>query len=86
MLDRSGRQDARAPGGVIGIERAGEVDTAFGGRAFAGDYAIADNSQSVGGVLRQDGSSAPFAAGLVLGADITGLPNSLFLASISPRV
>jgi hypothetical protein len=25
------------------------VDTAFGGRAFAGDHAIADNSQSVGG-------------------------------------
>jgi len=49
MLDGRGGQDARAPGGVIGIERAGEVDTAFGGRAFAGDHAIADNCQRVGG-------------------------------------
>ena len=28
-------------GGVIGIERAGKMDTAFGGRAFAGDDAVA---------------------------------------------
>jgi hypothetical protein len=49
MLDGSRGEDARAPGGVIGIERAGEVDAAFGGRAFAGDHAIADDGQSVGG-------------------------------------
>ena len=49
MLDLADGQDARAPGGVIGIERAGETDAAPGGRAFAGDHAIADNGQRVGG-------------------------------------
>ena len=41
MLDGGRRQDANAPGGVIGIERAGEMDAAPGGRAFAGDHAVA---------------------------------------------
>src|SRR3982751_6143272 len=34
MLDGSSGQDARAPGGVIGIERTGEVDAALGGGTF----------------------------------------------------
>ena len=34
MLDRGRGQDARAPGGVIGIEFAGKVHTALGGRAL----------------------------------------------------
>ena len=48
MLDRGRGQDARAPGGVIGIERAGKMDAAPGGRAFAGDHAIADDGERMG--------------------------------------
>ena len=48
MLDRGRGQDARAPGGVIGIERAGKMDTALGGRAFAGDHAVTHNGERVG--------------------------------------
>ena len=48
MLDRGRGQDARAPGGVIGIERAGKMDAALGGRAFAGDHAIAHDGERVG--------------------------------------
>ena len=45
MLHRGRGQDARAPGGVIGVQRAGEMNAALGGRAFAGDHAIAHDSQ-----------------------------------------
>ena len=48
MLDRGRRQDARAPGGVIGIQRAGEMNPAPGGGAFAGDHAIAHDGQGKG--------------------------------------
>src|SRR5207248_9493416 len=48
MLDRARGQDARAPGGVEGIERAGKMDTALGGRAFAGDHAITHDGERVG--------------------------------------
>ena len=45
MLDRARGQDARAPGGVVGIERTGKMDTALGGRAFAGDHAVAHDGE-----------------------------------------
>ena len=48
MLDGGRGQDAGAPGGVIGIERAGKMDAAFGGRAFAGNDAVADDRERVG--------------------------------------
>ena len=49
MLDGGRSQDARAPGGVIGVERAGEMDAAPGGRAFAGDHTITHDGQRMGG-------------------------------------
>jgi Type I phosphodiesterase / nucleotide pyrophosphatase len=49
MLDGGRGQDARAPGGVIGVERAGEMDAALGGRAFAGDHTITHDGQRMGG-------------------------------------
>jgi hypothetical protein len=45
MLDRGRGQDARASGGVIGVQRAGKMDTASGGGTFAGDDAVAHNRQ-----------------------------------------
>ena len=48
MLDGGRGQDARAPGGVIGIQRAGKMNAALGGRAFAGDHAITHNGQGMG--------------------------------------
>ncbi|MGY4548202.1 hypothetical protein ACVMDO_003631 [Bradyrhizobium sp. USDA 4513] len=51
MLNRGRRQDARAPGSVIGIERPGEMDAALGGRAFAGDHAVAHDGERMGGSL-----------------------------------
>ena len=76
MLDGSGGQDARAPGGVIGIERAGKMDAALGGRAFAGDDAIADDGQSVGsGIAAGRLQRASNSAALVLEADIVPLLN-----------
>jgi hypothetical protein len=48
VVDGCGGQDAGAPGGVIGIERAGEVHPPLGGRAFAGDHAVAHDGQCVG--------------------------------------
>ena len=63
MLDGGRGQDARAPGGVIGIERAGKMDAALGGRAFAGDHAIAHDGQRMGGGI---------AAGRFEGADRVG--------------
>jgi hypothetical protein len=48
MLYGGRGQDAGAPGGIIGIERAGKVNAAPCGRAFAGDHAIADNGKSMG--------------------------------------
>ncbi len=47
MFDRCRGQDARAPGGVIGVERAGKMNAALGGRAFAGDHAIAHDGKSL---------------------------------------
>jgi hypothetical protein len=47
MLNRSRGQDARAPGGVVSIECAGKMDTALGGRAFAGDHAVAHDGERV---------------------------------------
>jgi hypothetical protein len=49
MLDRRRSQDARAPGGVIGVKRAGKMDTALDCRAFAGDHAIAHDYQRMSG-------------------------------------
>jgi len=49
MLDRGRRQDSRAPGGVIGIERAGEMNTPPCGGPLAGDHAIAHDGQCKGG-------------------------------------
>ena len=34
MLDRGRGQDARAPGGVVGVQRAGKMNAALGGRAL----------------------------------------------------
>ena len=48
MLDRGRGQDARAPGGVIGIERAGKMDAALGGGPLAGDHAVAHDRERVG--------------------------------------
>ena len=72
MLDGGRGQDARAPGGVIGIQRAGKMDTAFGGRAFAGDHAIADDGRGVGGGIAAGRLRARSiaSAALVPGADI----------------
>jgi len=47
MLDRADGQDARAPGGVVGIERAGKMDAAPGGGPLAGDHAVAHDGQGV---------------------------------------
>jgi len=51
MFDRGRGQDARAPSGVIGIERSRKVNAALGGGAFAGDHAIADDGQGMRGRL-----------------------------------
>ena len=48
MLDRGRRQNALAPGGVIGIERAGEMHAAPGGGPFAGDHPVAHDGQGKG--------------------------------------
>ena len=48
MLDRGRGQDARTPRGVIGVQRAGKMNAAFGGGAFAGDHAVAHNRQGKG--------------------------------------
>ena len=48
MLDGGRGQDARAPGGVIGIQRAGKMNTALGGGALAGDHAIAHDGKGKG--------------------------------------
>ena len=86
MLDGGRGQDARAPGGVIGIERAGKMDAALGGRAFAGDHAIAHDGERMGGGI---------AAGWLQGADRVGrlgnrgrhsyTSNFFFWSSISMR-
>ena len=49
MLDRGRGQDARAPGGVGGVQRAGKVNTALGGGPLAGDHAIAHHGQRLRG-------------------------------------
>jgi hypothetical protein len=43
MLDGRSRQDTLAPRHIMGVELAGEMHTAFGGGAFAGDDAVADD-------------------------------------------
>ena len=48
MLDGGRGQDARAPGGVIGIERAGKMNAAPGGGALAGDHAVAHDRERMG--------------------------------------
>ncbi|MGY3358209.1 hypothetical protein ACVWZK_004872 [Bradyrhizobium sp. GM0.4] len=48
VVDGRGGEDAGAPGGVIGIERAGEVHPSLGGRAFARDHAVAHDGQCMG--------------------------------------
>jgi len=48
MLDRRRGQDPRAPGGVMGIQRARKMHPAPGGRALSGDDAIANNGQCLG--------------------------------------
>src|SRR5450631_3370739 len=45
VLDRGRGQDAGAPSGVIGVQFAGEMNATFGGRAFAGNHAIAHDSE-----------------------------------------
>jgi hypothetical protein len=45
MLDRSRGQDAGAPGGVIGVQRAGKMNATLGGRTFAGNHAIAHDRE-----------------------------------------
>jgi hypothetical protein len=45
MLDRGRGQDARAPGSVIGVQRAGKMNATLGGRAFAGNHAIAHDRE-----------------------------------------
>jgi hypothetical protein len=49
MLDRRRGQNARAPGGVIGVQRAGKMDTTLGGRAFAGDHAVTHDCERMSG-------------------------------------
>jgi len=51
MLDRADGQDARAPGGVVGIERAGKMNAALGGGTLAGDHAIAHDRERMRGGL-----------------------------------
>ena len=74
MLDRGRGQDARAPGGVIGIQRAGKMNAALGGRAFAGDDAVADDGERLRGGLAAGnlrGSTAAIgSADIPVGADI----------------
>ena len=40
-------KNARAQGGIIGIERTGEMNTTAGGRPLAGDHAVADESEGL---------------------------------------
>src|SRR5579864_9335105 len=49
MYDSRRRQDAFAPGDIVGIEFAGEMHPAPGGGALARDHAIADDRQRAGG-------------------------------------
>ena len=55
MLDRRRSQNARAPGGVIGVKSARKMDTALGRRAFACDDAIAHDCQRMSGGLAAGG-------------------------------
>ena len=86
MLDRADGQDARAPGGVIGIERAGKMNTALRGGPFAGDHAVAHDGERVGcglaaGRLRDDGGFGGCFSGLAVGAGIVCTSQFLFLRS-----
>ena len=76
MLDGGRGQDARAPGGVIGIERAGKMNAAPGGGTFAGDHAVAHDGERMGCGLaagRCWTSTLPAFSGLGRGADIVTL-------------
>ena len=48
MLDRGSCQDARAPGGVVGVQRTGKMNAASGSGTFSCDHPIAHNSQRLG--------------------------------------
>jgi len=47
MLDRSRGQDARAPVGVIGIQRTGKMNTPLGGGSLARDHAVAHDGKGL---------------------------------------
>ena len=86
MLDRADGQDARAPGGVVGIERAGKMDTAFG----RGPSPVITPSRTIvsawAAVWRQDGcGTSDVSAVLAVGAGIVALLNFFFISSISIR-
>jgi hypothetical protein len=51
IVDRCGGQDARAPGSVQGIQRAGKMHAALRGRAFARDHAITHHAESLSGAV-----------------------------------
>ena len=55
VRDRRRREDAFAPRHVVGIQFAGEMHTALGGRAFAGDHAVAHNGQRMRGAITTGG-------------------------------
>src|SRR5215472_18349381 len=55
MFDRARGENVRAPGSVIGIEHAGKMHTAPGGRAFARQHAIAHNGERIGGRVAAGG-------------------------------
>ncbi|OAF14146.1 hypothetical protein AXW67_00695 [Bradyrhizobium neotropicale] len=48
IVDCGCGQDAGAPGGIVGVERAGEMHPALGGRAFTRDHAIAHDGERMG--------------------------------------
>ena len=47
MIDVSCGQDARAPGGIISIERAGKMDTALGGWPLTGNDTVAHHGKGL---------------------------------------
>ena len=51
MVDGGRGQDARAPGGVQGIQRAGKMHATLRGRAFARDHAITHDAESLSGAV-----------------------------------
>src|SRR3954447_19892709 len=47
MLHRSRRQDAGAPGGIMGIQSARKMNPSLRGGTFAGDHAVADDGKGL---------------------------------------